>query len=126
MRVTLGCLSAILLIFLTWAAPGMAQPPYPEEFPPEFPQVEGCEMAQVMNMKNNISAMLTCAQTPKQKVYDFYLSKAKEAGWDVLMENKTADFNMFMAEKGKTAFQVTAAEENGVTQAGLSLISKGD
>ena len=116
--VLLGC-----SIVLVWTALALAQPQYPD-FPEDFPQHESCQMVQVMEMQDNQTAMLDCGTTPMTEVYDFYLKQARGGDWQILFENKSADFMLFMAEKEPAVMQVQVATEDGKTQLGLSLVKK--
>lgn len=120
--------TAILILSLAFslvmAGSAMAQPSYPSEFPDAFPQYEGCKMVQTMNFPENVTAMLDCGQTPMQEVYDFYKNGGVQNGWQVLMENNSADFMLIMLEKDDTAMQVQVYNNNSVTQAGLSYVKK--
>lgn len=96
---------------------------YPSEYPSAFPQFKGCEMIQTMNFPNNTSAMLDCGNSSAEKIYSFYLNNAKQDGWEVLMENKTSDFSIFMVEKGKTAMQIQVISEKGTVNLALSYVN---
>ena len=124
MRVLLKYFLICLGVFLLLSAEALAQPQFPEDFPSEFTQFEGCEVVNVMNMQNNITAMLKCGQNPMKKVYDFYVGQAKTAEWKILMQNQAADAMMCIAEKNQKTFQFVVAKEGQETQVALTLISK--
>ena len=107
---------------IVWAALAIAQPPYPENYPAVFPQHESCRMVQVMDMQNNKTAILECGQTPVEDVYNFYLNRAQGDSWEVVMENKSPEYMLFMVEKDGLAMQVQVINENGATQLALSLV----
>lgn len=122
MRFRLVLIGFSLVLSLFWVTCSIAQPSYPKEYPDAFPQHKSCQMVQVMNFPDNISAMLNCGKTPSQEVYDFYLNRAKKADWEILLDNRMADFMMFMAEKDNSAIQVQVVVDNGATQLALSLV----
>ena len=107
-------------LFWVWTA--LAAPPYPKVYPDVFPQHPQCQMVQIMDFKDNKSAMLSCGKTPPTQVFGFYHDRAAKAGWRVRVLNKSDDYKIFMARKDGLVMQVQVGSEKGVTQLGLSLV----
>lgn len=86
---------------------------YPAELEEEFPVCPGCTPVQVMNMSGSISAMLR-VDGSMDDAHNFYIEKAKAAGYQEAMNNQMQDLKMFMAQKdGKTFTCNTAKEDDG-------------
>ena len=107
--------------FSVQAFAGMEMPAEIQAVAAQYP---GSEVMQIVNMGGHDVVMLDCGAAALEEVYEYYLGKVKEGGWEIVMENKQPDFLMLMAMKDGKHFSFNVNTEDGATVAGLSLVSE--
>ena len=80
---------------------------YPLELKDELPLCPGYTPVQVTNISGHIGVMIKSSGS-MDEVYEFYLEKAKAAGYEIGMTNHAGDVKMFMAENGPKNVVFTA------------------
>ena len=95
---------------------------YPAELEDEFPVCPGCTPVQVMNISDSISVMLK-VEGSMDDAHNFYVEKAKAAGYKEAMNNQMEDLRMFLAQKdGKTFTCNSVVEEDGEVYVNLRIM----
>lgn len=114
-----GCCFFVFLAGYAYAGLEM-----PAELQAEFPQYADSKLIQVTNVSGTAIVMMDCGSADMEKVFNFYMSKAKEHGWTVQMENRQQEMMLLAAEKGNKKIMLTVAVEDGKTAVGMTLATE--
>ena len=92
---------------------------YPAEMEDEFPPCPGCKPVQVTNIGGITSVVLKSGGSAEE-ASEFFLKKAKAAGYKVGMNTQAAGMILFTAEKDGKSFSCQAgAKDDGETMVNL-------
>ncbi len=92
---------------------------YPAELEDEFPPCPGCKPVQVTNIGGITNVVLKSGGSVEE-ASEFFLEKAKAAGYKVGMNTQAAGMIIFTAEKDGKSFTCTAGvRDDGVTMVNI-------
>jgi len=98
---------------------------YPDELAQEFPVCPDCTPIQVSNLMGSFGATLR-VDGSMDDAHNFYMEKAREAGYKEVMNNQMEGIRMFMAqnESGKTFTCNTGVNEDGSVHVSLRIMGE--
>jgi hypothetical protein len=86
---------------------------YPAELESEFPACPNCTPVQASNLNGSIGVMLR-VDGSMEDAHNFYIEKAKAAGYTGVMNNQMEGLWMFMAQKGDATLTLnTGVNDDG-------------
>jgi len=97
----------------------------PEQLDEEFTQYPDSSIVTTTNVPGAIvQAVLDCGDASIDDVYDYYIEKAKDNGWMVQAEDKSADSYSVLLVKGTLGGNIVVALEEDMTSAVVSIMQQ--
>lgn len=114
----------VIAVFMVSSA-AFAGVTMPEQLDEEFTQYPDSSIVTTTNVPGTIvQAMLDCGDASIDDVYDYYIEKAKDNGWMVQVEDKSADSYSVLLAKGNLGGNIVVAIEDDMTSAVVSIMQQ--